>query len=108
MWINGHSKYNQFWTMETIDRRRSMRTFSTCFYADTTSTTNEALIACGSSACRTVLDNPNPVVDFQLGAVDRFSGNVIGDCNGFICDEEPKTTTLFHYGTDGWKLEYVK
>ena len=63
---------------------------------------------CGLQACRTVLHNPNPVDDFKLGAVDRFSGNVIGDCNGLRCDEKPRSITLFHYGTDGWKLEYVK
>ena len=66
----------------------------------------DVLIECGSRTCKAHLDNPS-VDNFALGAVNTFSGDTIGDCDGFKCDQQLKTT-LIHYGTDGWKCDYMK
>ena len=66
----------------------------------------EVLIECGSRTCKTRLDNPS-INDFEFGDVNSFSGDTIGDCDGFKCDQQLKTT-LIHHETDGWKCDYMK
>ena len=61
---------------------------------------------CGSRTCKTRLEHPTVDV-FDLGDVNIFSGNMIGDCSGFKCDQQLETT-LIHNGTDGWKCDYIK
>ena len=54
--------------------------------ADTPSRAVEIEFKCGSNTCETILDDPNRDNEFDMGAVDTFTGNMIGDCNGFTCD----------------------
>ena len=76
--------------------------YKTLFVCAESNANIDVLIKCGSRTCKTRLDNY-----FGNGAVDSFSGNMIGDCDGFTCDQELKTT-LIHQGTDGWKCDYIK
>ena len=57
------------------------------------------------------MDDPGRDDEFDLGALDVFTDNMIGDCKGFKCDWnsdielKPK---LIHQGNDEWRCEYVR
>ena len=47
--------------------------------------------------------------DFQRGALDDFEGDDLQECRDFdLPDNDLKSMTVFHSGTDGWGGDYVR
>ncbi len=68
----------------------------------------KAEIRSGNGICNTPnLDNVI-LDDFERGALDRFSGADIGNCDGFRVLNGDLQVKLTHSGEDGWNGDYVR
>ena len=85
--------------------------------ADTTSQAVDIEFKCGSNTCNTKLDDPSRDNEFDVGAVDTFTGNMIGDCYNITCDWDSEVemesrlleSKLIHTDEDnGWSCEYIR
>ena len=57
-------------------------------------------------SCTTnILDNPGD--DLALGAIDRYTGDMLGSCSDFDPDDIT-SVVITHEGGDGWMGDYLK
>ena len=74
-----------------------------------TPSTNDVSIACGSTKCTTRVNSQGNIL--AKGNIAEISGDQIGDCNGFYCEDHKNISVeIEHTGkaNDGWICDYIK